>query len=81
MKKDYDSWYSYFKDNDKAVLNDNQRSDMSWVNQNHEAVLKYIQDKYIDGKHSRKYKPNTKRNHLQSLATVLLQLDKVKYRE
>ena len=81
VKKDYDSWYSYFKDNDKAVLNDNQRSDMSWVNQNHEAVLKYIQDKYIDGKHSRKYKPNTKRNHLQSLATVLLQLDKVKYRE
>ena len=81
VKKDYDSWYTYFKDNDKDVLNDNPRSDMSWINQNYEAVYQYIQDRYIDGKHGRKYKPNTKRNHLQSLATVLLQLDKVKFRE
>ena len=81
VKKDYDSWYSYFKDNDKTVLNGNPRSDMSWINQNHEAVLKYIQDRYIDEQHGRKYKPNTKRNHLQSFATVLLRLDKVKFRE
>ena len=81
MKKDYDSWYTYFKDNDTAVLNGNPRSDMSWIDINYETVYQYIQDKYLDGKYSRKYKPNTKRNYLQSLATVLLQLDKDKYRE
>ena len=81
VKKDYESWYSHFKDNDKAVLNGNPRSDMSWIDLNYATVYQYIQDKYIDSKHGRKYAPNTKRNHLQSFATVLLQLDKVKYRE
>ena len=58
---------------------------ISWVGTHYKKVEKYIYDKYVANASpvsgSGKYKYNTVRNHLQAFCTILLRIDKHKFRE
>jgi hypothetical protein len=82
--KDYESWWSHFKKENSKILT-SPKSNMSWIKEHYKVVEQYIYDKYVSNASPVSgvglYKFNTVRNHLQSFCTVLLTIDKHRFRE
>jgi hypothetical protein len=89
VKRDYDSWFSYFKKNPHPVIKPDlkKRADMTWVGTYHEEMIVWVGTFYKGNipkgrpGAGQPYKPNTLKIQLNSLAWVLLTLDKEKYGE
>jgi len=83
LETEYVSWFNHFKDQTPNITS--KKSVLTWVGSHYKAVEKYIYDKYVSNASPTsgigKYKYNTVRNHLQAFCTVLLRIDKHKFRE
>lgn len=71
----YSVWYNHYKE--KGELVSKNKSNILWVGENWDKILKYIKDTYDNDKYSK----NTLRNHLEGLANILLAIDKKKFKE
>ena len=82
--KDYESWWNHFKEEKSKILT-SPKSKMTWIEEHYKVVEQYIYDKYVSNVSPVSgvglYKFNTVRNHLQSFCTVLLTIDKHRFRE
>jgi len=80
---EYSSWFNYFKRQTPNITT--KKNVISWVGENYKTVEKYIYDTYVSNaspiSEDGKYKFNTVRNHLQTFCTILLRIDKHKFRE
>jgi hypothetical protein len=75
--KQYSAWYNKYKDEIKKLKIKSKsvsKSNIMWV-------PRYIEIIFKDTQENDKYSVNTKRVHLESLARVLLAIDKVKFRD
>ena len=83
LETEYVSWFNYFKDQTPNITS--KKAILSWVGTHYKKVEEYIYDKYVSNASAvsgiGKYKYNTVRNHLQAFCTVLLRIDKHKFRE
>jgi hypothetical protein len=80
---EYSSWFNYFKRQTPNITT--KKNVISWVGENYKTVEKYIYDTNVSNaspiSEDGKYKFNTVRNHLQTFCTILLRIDKHKFRE
>ena len=83
LETEYVSWFNHFKDQTPNITS--KKAILTWVGTHYKAVEKYIYEKYVSNASPTsgigKYKYNTVRNHLQAFCTVLLRIDKHKFRE
>ena len=83
LETEYASWFTHFNSQTPKIAS--KKAVISWVGTHYKKVEKYIYDKYVANASpvsgSGKYKYNTVRNHLQAFCTVLLRIDKHKFRE
>lgn len=72
VRERYSVFYNHFFDPQRTFVGPN-KSDIRWVGDHHEAILKWINETYTNG--------NTLRNQIEGLANILLAIDKVKFKE
>ena len=70
----YETWFNQLQESNPSIL-PRTKGSLKWIADNHEILKQHIYDTYIS------MAPNTLRNHLESLANILLAIDKVKFKE
>jgi hypothetical protein len=83
VKRDFDTWYNWFKAHPHDTIKPlKDRTDMTWVGQFAQEMTEWVKQKYSGLKpDGTPFKPNTLKIKLNSLAWVLLTLDKNKFKE
>jgi hypothetical protein len=83
LETEYLSWYNHFNTQTPKITT--KKANLLWIGTHYKIVEKYIYDKYVANASPvsgvGKYKFNTVRNHLQAFCTILLRIDKHKFRE